>query len=87
MFPRRSVDFSVNVTLPNHKNRVFKAKNISQGGFYLVTEDAEQLLMGELLHINVDKELCVDEVTFPQDARVVRKGENGFGLSFVGMED
>lgn len=87
MFPRRSVDFNVNVTLSNHKNRVFKAKDISQGGMYLATEGAEQPFMGELLHINIDKDLFVNEVISHQDAVVVRKRRNGFGLSFIGMED
>ena len=86
MFPRRPVDFNVDVTLSNHENRVFKAKDISQGGIYLVTEGDEQPSMGELLHINIDKDLCVDEEISHQDAVVVRKGQSGFGLSFIGME-
>jgi hypothetical protein len=86
-FPRRPVNFKVNVTLSNHESRIFKARDMSQGGMYIATEDAEQPYMGELLHLKLVEEPRVNQTIPYEDAVVVHKGKHGFGLSFVEMDD
>ena len=86
-FPRRAVNFNVNVTLSNHENRIFKASDMSQGGMYIASQSEEQPFMGELLHINLVEDPRVNEMIPYEDAVVVHKGKNGFGLSFVEMND
>ena len=86
-FPRRPVSFNVNVTFSNHQCATFKAKDISRGGMYIASDDLEQPYIGELLHIKLVQEPNINETIPYEDAVVVRKGQQGFGLSFVKMGD
>jgi hypothetical protein len=82
-FPRRPVNFKVNVTFSNRESCVLKARDISQGGMYIVSDNLEQPYMGELLHIKLVDEPHIKENIPYEDAVVVHKGRSGFGLSFV----
>ena len=84
-YPRRPVNFKVNVTFSNHECCTFKARDISDGGMYLASEDTEHPYIGELLRIELIKEPRITETIPYQDAVVVHKGQTGFGLSFVEM--
>ena len=86
-FPRRPVNFKVNVTFSNHECSVLKARDISKGGMYIVSDNLEQPYMGELLHLKLVEEPFINEVIPCEDAVVVHKGKHGFGLSFVAMSD
>ena len=85
-FPRRPVNFEVNVTFSNHESMTLKAKDISQGGMYIASDDAGQPYIGELLHVKMNEDSRANEAIPFEEAVVVRKGKNGFGLSFVEMD-
>jgi len=86
-FPRRPVNFEVNVTFSNQECTTLKAKDVSQGGMYIASEDIEHPYIGELLHVELVKQPRITETIPYEDAVVVHKGRTGFGLSFVEMND
>lgn len=86
-FLRQVINFKVNVTFSNHESSILKARDISKGGMYLASKDTEQPCIGELLHIKLAEDLGINESIHYGDAVVVHKGRNGFGLSFVEMND
>ena len=87
VFPRRAVNFEVDVTFSNRACSTLKAKNISQGGMYIVSINSDQPTIGELLSVKLAKDTLVRETIPFEDAVVVHKGKSGFGLSFVEISD
>lgn len=83
-FSRRPVNLNVDVTFSNNKISTLKAKDISQSGMYIVSDDSEQPYIGELLHIKLIEEA---QAIRYEKAVVVHKGREGFGLSFVEMNE
>lgn len=84
-FPRTEIKVNVELSFLDHGARIVKTRDISDGGMFLLTEDADQYPLGELVQVHFLDPLHDDADTF-KDAVIVRVAEDGIAISYLEME-
>ena len=85
-YPRRSVELNVELSYPSGDVKTVKTRDISEGGLFLILDELEKPVLGEVVGVKLVDESAGKEV-FPSDeAVVVRYAPDGVGLAFIEIE-
>jgi len=84
-YPRTEIKVNVELSFLENDSRIVKTHDISDGGMFLLTENAEQYPLGEMVHVHFLDPLHDEADTF-RDAVIVRIADNGIAISYIDME-
>jgi c-di-GMP-binding flagellar brake protein YcgR len=84
-FPRHEVKVNVELSFLDVNSRIFKTRDISDGGMFLVVDSPASYPIGEMVHVHFFDPLHEDADTF-KDAIIVRVAGDGIGISYVELE-
>ena len=84
-YPRTEINVNVELSFLEKDSHIVRTRDISEGGMFLVTENADEYPIGELVHVHFLDPLNDDADTF-KDAVIVRQMSDGIAISFVEMD-
>lgn len=84
-YPRHELNIKVAVSCLDVDSRIFKTRDISDGGMFLQVDDPTQYPQGEMVHVHFLDPLHDDSDTH-KDAVIVRVTGNGVAISYVDLE-
>ena len=83
---RVGMTVDVELTLPGQPTCDVRTRNISEGGLFLVLENADAMPIGEMVEVKLKHKTEDGEEPQTQHAVIVRHEAGGIGLAFVEME-
>ncbi len=84
-YPRQEIKVNVDLSFLDNDSRIVKTRDISEGGMFLVTENADRYPIGEMVHVHYLDPFNDDADTF-KDAIIVRVAGDGIAISFIEMD-
>mgnify|MGYP001819206443 CR=1 FL=1 len=85
-YPRHPMKVSVELTFLEEPYAIVKTRDISEGGMFIEVDAATKFPIGELVNLHYLDPLNNDEDTF-KDAMIVHVANDGFGVSFIEMNE
>ena len=84
-FPRSEIKVKVELSVQENDSKIVTTRDVSEGGMFLVTDNASHYPQGELVHVHYLDPLHDEADTF-HDAIVVRVANEGIAISFIVMD-
>lgn len=84
-YPRTEIKVNVELQFLDKDANIVKTRDVSEGGMFLVTENASDYPIGEMVHVHFLDPLNDDADTF-KDAIIVRVTDDGIAISYVEMD-
>ena len=85
-FPRKEIILSVKISYPTGESQLVHTRDISDGGMFLILEELDRPIIGELVSVELTDENDNKDVLPSSEAVVVREESEGIGLSFIEMD-
>ncbi|MGB5396498.1 MAG: PilZ domain-containing protein [Gammaproteobacteria bacterium] len=84
-YPRHEIKVNVEMSFLEENSRIFKTRDISEGGMFLLVDSPASYPIGEMVHVHYLDPLREEADTF-KDAIIVRVADDGIGISYVELE-
>ena len=84
-FPRHEIKVNVELSFLDVNSRIFKTRDISDGGMFLLVDSPGNYPIGDMVHVHFLDPLH-DEADTYKDAIIVRVADDGIGISYVELE-
>ncbi|MCW9013347.1 MAG: PilZ domain-containing protein [Gammaproteobacteria bacterium] len=85
-FPRKEVILEVELGYQTGDIQVVHTRDISDGGLFVILEDVNKPVIGEVVNVKLVGESAGLEVFPSAEAIVVRHEQSGIGLAFIEMD-
>jgi len=82
--PRREIKVNVELSFLDQDSHIVKTRDISEGGMFLITENADSYPLGEMVQVHFLDPLNEDADTY-KDAVIVRVAADGIAISYIEM--
>ena len=83
--PRHDIQIEVELSYTDDAPRTVRTRDISEGGMFLLLDDAGHYALGELARVAFHNPLANDRAE-EKDAVVVRNSAHGIAIAFIEME-
>jgi c-di-GMP-binding flagellar brake protein YcgR len=83
--PRQEIKVNVELSFLEQDSQIVKTRDISEGGMFLMTDNASHYPMGEMVHVHFLDPLKDDADTY-KDAMIVRQAADGIAISYIEMD-
>lgn len=84
--PRTQIKVSVELTFLDEPYAIVNTRNISEGGMFIEVDTADSFPIGEMVNVHYLDPLNGNADTF-KDAIIVHVANDGFGISFIEMNE
>lgn len=85
-YPRRPVELDIELSYPSGEIITVKTRDISEGGLFLVLDDRDKPMLGEVIGLTLVGESAGRETLPSAEAVVVHRAGDGIGVAFIVME-
>lgn len=85
-YKRTDVTLVVKISYPDTEPQLVKSRDFSDGGMFLIIEDASRPIIGEVVSVELIEPADGIDILPSHEAVVVRQEKEGIGLSFIEMD-
>ncbi|HHJ34655.1 MAG TPA: PilZ domain-containing protein [Gammaproteobacteria bacterium] len=86
-FERAEINIEVSLCYLQDDIRIVTTQDVSQGGLFMLLDNPDHYLLGEMVNLKYDNPLSDDHDSTENDAIIVRCTEKGIAVAFVEMEE
>ena len=84
--PRRNATLEIELSYPSGDKKIVSSRDISDGGIFLILDQLDRPILGELLGIKLAGNSAEKETLPGTEAVVVHQEQEGIGLAFIQIE-
>ena len=85
-FARHEAQVDVQLSFLENETKLVRTRDISEGGMFLVTDNASEYPLGEMVHLKYN-DPTNDDFETEMDAIIVRVADDGIGIAFVVLDE
>ena len=85
-YTRHNVQVDVQLSFLENETKLVCTRDISEGGMFLVSDNASGYPLGEMVHLKYS-DPTNDDLETEMDAIIVRVAEDGLGIAFIELEE
>jgi c-di-GMP-binding flagellar brake protein YcgR len=85
-FARHEIQVDVQLAYLENETQLVHTRDISEGGMFLVTDNASEYPLGEMVHLKYN-DPTNNKLETEMDAIIVRVADDGIGIAFVILDE